>query len=137
VRLLARREHSRRELQTKLSLRGLAPEDSESALDVLEAKGFLSDARFCEAYVHSRRNRGFGPARIAGELKAKGVAAELIDSSVDERNSSWLEQAKAIHLKRFRDTDVIDGHDYARRMRFLMQRGFSAEMVRCVLKFDE
>ena len=124
-------------MQTKLSLRGLDPKDSEAALDVLESRGLLSDARFCEAYVQSRRTRGFGPLRIAAELKAKGVVAELIDSSVDERHPSWLEHARAIHHKRYRDADVRDGQDYARRMRFLLQRGFSAELVRRVLKFDD
>lgn len=133
VRLLARREHSRREIQAKLSQRGVDAEEAAPVLDRLEAAGLLSDARYCEAYVNSRRDRGYGPVRIVAELRAKGVAADLIESLVDERHPSWQEVAHAVYHKRYK-TGIADNQDYARRLRFLVQRGFPADLARRVTK---
>ena len=46
--LLARREHSRAELERKLADHVAEGEDVASILDELAAKGWLSDARYAE-----------------------------------------------------------------------------------------
>ena len=58
--LLARREHGRVELARKLRRRGASAELIEAALDRLCEEGLLSDARFLEAFVHSRARAGGG-----------------------------------------------------------------------------
>ena len=49
--LLARREHSRRELISKLKVRGFEGEEVEAYLDRLAEKGLQSDHKFAESYI--------------------------------------------------------------------------------------
>ena len=54
LKLLALREHSRKELENKLRQKGCSADDIIIALDRLEEENFLSDRRFCESYIRSR-----------------------------------------------------------------------------------
>ncbi len=71
--LLARREHTRKELARKLSKKFRAvPEIVEEELDKLKAEGLQSDARLAEVFIRSRVSRGQGPVKIKMELRARG-----------------------------------------------------------------
>jgi len=88
VRLLARREHSRRELARKLAERDFPEAEREAALDRLEREGLQSDERFAEereraaAALHKR----FGESPPASKkdwarrmrfLEGRGFSPEL------------------------------------------------------------
>jgi regulatory protein len=60
--LLARREHSARELKNKLARRGFDADENAVALERLQSKDFQSNARFGEMLVRSRIESGYGPA---------------------------------------------------------------------------
>ena len=68
LRYLARREHSRLELEKKLASHARTSQELSSTLDALEQDGFLSATRMTEQIVHMRKNR-FGSLRIAHELR--------------------------------------------------------------------
>ena len=70
LKALARREHSRQELQAKLRPFAEDPEELKSLLDDLEKRGWLSEARFVEQLTTVRRRR-FGAARILHELRER------------------------------------------------------------------
>ena len=99
--LLARREHSRRELERKLAARGFPPEVVTNALDGLEGSGALAEARFTESFVRARVTKGQGPARIRAELVQRGVAATEIERALREADVDWLETIRAVRRKRF------------------------------------
>ena len=52
--LLARREHSRLELERKLLKRSYSRDTTNEVLDVLEVEGLLEEARFIESFVRTR-----------------------------------------------------------------------------------
>lgn len=128
LRLLARREHSRAELARKLAAHAESPAAVDLLLDALSLKGQLSDERFAEARTH-RLARKFGPARIRQDLKARGIAADVIakTSFGDE-----LERARDILGRKFK-ASAATREDYARRARFLQGRGFSHDTIRRAL----
>ena len=96
--LLARREHSGKELRQKLGRR-FAETLVDQAAVALQQNGLLSDERFAEALIHSRKAKGYGPRYIAQELSQKGVSKELTQELLDERNSDWVHQALSlIHI---------------------------------------
>ena len=100
LRLLADREHSRAELRRKLSRRTDDRALLEQVLDQLEEQDALSDRRFVEGYLDSRRRRGFGPRRVRQELQEKGAARELIQEWLDESDPAWDEAlAEAVRKK--------------------------------------
>ena len=134
LKVLARREHARRELARKLSGRGFEHTAVEKLLDQLESEGLLSDNRFAASYVSSRRQRGFGPLRIQLELRQRGVDEDLIRSHTDNSESEWLDLGKRQCNKRFGHKKVRDAQEFARRARFLQGRGFSDPMIIDILK---
>lgn len=122
--LLARREHSYTELLRKLLQRG-APEDlAEIELERLQSEGLLCDARFCEAYVYSRSQRGFGPVRLREELRQRGVADTLIDTVLYDETWDWQTLAQKVFVKRFPEGQAKELKERVRQQRFMQYRGF-------------
>ena len=130
VALLARREHSRLELQQKLQHR-FAQSDVTTVLDELAAAGLQSDNRFCEVCVRSKAAKG--PHLIRQWLYARGVSTDLIDAALNQSSCNWLELAQHSYNKKFGHKPVADNRDKTARMRFLLGRGFDAALVRQVV----
>lgn len=124
--LLARREHSYAEMLRKLRQRGASVDLAEIELDRLQEEGLLSDARFCEAYVHARSQRGYGPVRLREELRQRGVADLLIDQQLHSAERDWAALARTAFAKRFPEGPAADMKERARQQRFMQYRGFSA-----------
>jgi regulatory protein len=133
VRLLARREHSTLEIRNKLRQRDLDIDEIEQAIAELEQGGWLSDERFAEAYIRMRRQKGYGPIRIAMELNERGVSQALIEALLDADSDNWLQSVKQQYLKKYGGKPVRDYSDKAKRMRFLQYRGFATEMIHQVV----
>ncbi len=133
--LLARREHSRQELERKL-ISKLAPDAGQlgAVLDRLEQDGLLSDSRYAEAFCNARMRVGKGPVRIRVELRERGVAEDLVESVLRELNVDWVMRAREVLQKRFGSGLSPDQRATAQRMRFLQYRGFTSEQIRAALK---
>jgi regulatory protein len=134
--LLARREHSRRELTRKLGTRGFPDDAIASALDGLERSGALAEARFTETFVRSRIAKGQGPARIRAELAQRGVADDEVDGALREAQVDWLATVRAVRKKRFGSELPRDFRERARQARFLEYRGFGSAEIRAALELD-
>lgn len=132
LKYLSTREHSRVELARKLAAHAEDPETIEPLLDELQARGFLSDARFVESVLHRRASR-LGAARVKQELQLKGIAADQVRAAVQSLQATELERAHTIWRRRF-GQPAADAREHARQVRFLMARGFASEVVRKVLK---
>jgi regulatory protein len=132
LRHLSAREHSRVELARKLAPHTEDPDELERVLDELEARGFLSDARFVESVVHRRASR-LGAARVKQELLAKGIAGEQVRAAVLQLQASEFDRAVAVWRQRF-GAPATDAREHARQVRFLLARGFAADVVRRVVK---
>lgn len=132
LRLLARREHSVRELRDKLAARGVANDIIDALLAALTGSGLLSDRRFAEIYVRGRFERGYGPQRIRAELRERGIGGNLADEMLEAWAGSWLESVREQRDKRFGTELPRDFVARARQMRFLEQRGFTGEQIRAV-----
>ena len=70
---LARREHTSKEIFSKLKNRVESVELLKAEIDKLEEEGLIDNKRFAEQYIYSRSLRGYGPLRIKQELKQRGV----------------------------------------------------------------
>ncbi len=100
-------------------------------LDDFKARGWLSDARFTEQLVHARQAK-FGSARVANELRQKGVADELIASAVADIKMNELDNAREVWLKKFK-TCPTSREEWAKQARFLQSRGFGFDVIKKVL----
>ena len=132
--LLARREHSRLELERKLSARGFAAELITPALDRLEHEGLLAATRFTESFIRTRVAKGQGPHRIRAELAARGVAATEAEELLAAAEVDWGALAGDVRRKRFGPERPADFKDRARQVRFLEYRGFDRAAIEAALE---
>ena len=132
LRLLARREHSRRELLDKLALRGFERSEVEPVIDGMAEQNWQNDERFAECYVRQRIANGYGPMRIAYELQQRGITGVDINSQAEEQVGGWQNLALDVYLGKYDDEKSLSQSEWLKRSRFLQQRGFSGETIKRV-----
>ena len=127
--LLARREHAADELLAKLVRKGIDADAAADAVAELADEGLQSDERYAESVVAARVAQGKGPLHILHGLKQCGVSSALAEQALAEAGVDWFERALRVRRKRFGDGAVADAKEHGRQMRFLLQRGFTAEQA--------
>lgn len=132
LRLLSQREHSRAELERKLAPHEEVPGELAKALDDLQARDFINDGRAVDSVVN-RRSGKLGSARIQQELAQKGLSGKAVAEVLEVLKETELARAQAVWRKKF-DAPPQDPQERAKQMRFLLTRGFNAEVVRRVVK---
>ena len=130
LRYLSMREHSRIELQRKLSGYAQEGDDVEAVLAWLEANNFLSQERFAESLVRRRAAR-FGNSRILMELQSHGIRGEALDELKEDLAEEDSRATEA--LARKYATPPQDALERAKYIRFLQQRGFSSRAIKAAL----
>ncbi len=134
LKLLAQREHSRSELESKLARHVEEGDDLAAILDDLESKDFINSERVAASVVHRRASR-MGTQRVVQELRSKGLDDALIKSTAAELQSTELERALQVWKSKFGSREpATTPQEKAKQMRFLAARGFSGDVVRKVLK---
>ncbi len=128
--LLARREHTRKELISKLQAKEIEADIAEQVVDRLTSQDLQSDERFTEAFVNMRRKKGQGPIRILNELQERGVSAILQEEYVDTHDPIWREMITQVREKKFGRQLPKDYQLRAKQARFLQYRGFTNEQIR-------
>ena len=132
---LSRREHSRYELYKKLSTHNFDRELINQELDILIKDNLLSDERFVEAFIFSRKKNGKGPLKISAELQQRGADESLINRYIEEiENSEWLESAEQVVEKKLGNAKQLDYDNQLKMMKFLNSRGFTIDQVKLTIK---
>jgi regulatory protein len=133
---LTRREYSAEELRRKLLS---YDEDNSDELEALLAefkqRGWISDARYADQMVHARRSK-YGSLKLAHELRANGVADELVSKAVTEMQTSELDTARKLWQKKF-GVPPQGREDWAKQARFLQGRGFGLDVIKRVISNKE
>lgn len=132
---LAKREYSYAELRQKLKAYADDNDDIPALLDDFKSRGWLSDARFTEQIVHARQAK-FGSAKIAHELREKGVADHLIADAIEQVKDNELDNATEVWRKKFK-AGPKSREEWAKQARFLQSRGFGFDMIKKVLNAAE
>jgi regulatory protein len=134
--LLARREHSSRELKGKLLARGHDKGEADAAIGQLKDQRYQSDERFAASLARQRSGQGYGPRRIEAELKSHGLGDAAIRAVLAELDLDWTALAAA-QLRRRHGADApADADERARRAAFLLRRGFDPATVRAVTRAE-
>lgn len=125
--LLARREHSLRELRDKLLRRFPDELVIQQQLARLAAEQLQSDARFAQSYIHHRSTKGYGPVRVKGELRERGVQEADIQAAMAAQDIDWCALAADVLRKKFGNSPAIELKEQAKRAQFMQYRGFTTE----------
>jgi regulatory protein len=132
---LGKREYSTTELAQKLKAYADETDDIPALIADFKSRGWLSDARFAEQLVNARKTK-FGSAKVANELREKGVADDLIAEAVTEIKENELENATEVWRKKFKQP-ASNRNEWAKQARFLQSRGFGFDTIKKVLSTTE
>jgi regulatory protein len=124
-------------LRRKLERRGYTLEAAAEAVRRCASSGYVDDAAMAVSVAARHRRAGHGRARVAADLKAKGVAAELITEALDGQNDTEEAAAIAVARQLWERTATSGTRDQRARMRVagaLQRRGFSASLIVRVLR---
>jgi regulatory protein len=133
-RILARRDHTFRELQAKLRRRGFSGDAIAHAISRCRRLGYLDDAKIALMLAGRLSERGYGPLRIRQALAQKGLDEKLIENALrrhDDEDSQirrarqWLEKRRSRLL---RQSDPYKRRQMAYRL--LAGRGFCSGAIR-------
>jgi len=132
---LSKRDYCRVELRRKILAHSefleISKADLELVLDGLEEKDWLSDNRFSEQFVLSKK-RKFGARKIAHELKLRGVDESIISRVLKDIKSDEFLLAKKIWEKKFNQIPItID--EKAKQIRFMQSRGIEVVIIHQIL----
>jgi regulatory protein len=134
---LTSRAQSRSELAKALTAKHVPDEVAADVLDRFEKVGLVNDQAFADAWVESRRaSRGLAGRALAHELRGKGVADDVVRSSVD-RIAPDDERAAARLLvdRKLRSMGRLDHAAKVRRLTGLLARkGYSGSVARSVVQ---
>ena len=132
---LGKREYTRKELHEKItpfseSLE-LTRQQVNQILTELENKDWLSDRRFADQFVFSKK-RKFGLKKMGYELKMHGVNEIIIHNALNEIKSEEYNLAKNIWEKKFRKLPE-NPEERLKQMRFLQSRGINSALIHQIL----
>lgn len=132
VRWLAQRPHSVGETETYLRRKGHPAEVIAEVIARLQDKHYLDDAAFAEFWRDSReRFRPRGTRALRYELQQKGVARDVIDSTLsdlDESESAWAAIEPKLRTWHHLERDMF----YKKALGFLSRRGFTYEVAQAI-----
>ena len=128
--MLARREHSQRELRARLEQGGYDEAEAAEAIRRLGERNYQDDERFGEMLMRARIAHGYGPARIRAELRSHGLNQAAIDALIASAETDWNELAQAQLRKKYGGKPATDHAERSKRAQFLLRRGFAAATVR-------
>jgi len=136
ISLLARREHSARELKSKLELRGLDAGETDQALRQLQSKDFQSDDRFGEMLVRSRLEGGYGARWIIAELRQHGIAEGRARELIEAADPDWPELVRRQLRRRYGARKPADFAERNKRAAFLLRRGYDTATVTMITRAE-
>ncbi len=133
-RLLALRPHSEKELEKKLREKGFPAVVIKETLEKLHDLKYLNDASFANQWARNLVvNKLWGNKKIFASLRGKGLAAELINVSIEQaREEVSEENAIEILIKKKAAEKKLATFDVKEKQRIfqsLMGRGFPPGLI--------
>ena len=125
--LLSRREHSTRELKSKLARKGVGAQEADAVLDDLKRADYQSDDRFAAVLIRRRAALGYGPRHIEAELRSHGIQPATCTADFDAQD--WTAIATALARKRY-GARLSDRTIRMKAVQFLSRRGFSGREIK-------
>ncbi len=138
LRLLTKRDHSAKEMKTKLKrYYEFSDEDFTSALAYVKELGYLPDeAKMAQSLINKWRREGRGKNYVSMKLKTRGIEIGTLDSVVLKDDENEIASARYFLEKKLRGQDLkeLDFKEKQKLMRQMTSRGFSVSVVRDLIK---
>ncbi|MDZ7715907.1 MAG: RecX family transcriptional regulator [Balneolaceae bacterium] len=134
MKLLARRDHARRELYNKAIKKDYPKETITSVIDELEEMGYIDEKAFAQKYAADKSHLNqWGPTKIRAHLYKKGIKESYIDEGIRKtfEDIDLREMFFNLVLKRKRRF-LREEDSYKRKKKvfnYLNQKGFKSNSI--------
>ena len=136
-RYLARGPRSRFEVERRLRQKNFPDPVIHQVLRQLEEFRYLDDRALALQWARDRlTRRHWGPSRLRMELERKGIAREWTEEAIRELFEERDESTHAAELvaQRLKGRGLRDSKEYRRLFAYLFRRGYSPDVIQCVLR---
>ena len=126
LKILERRDVSRKMLLDKLTEKGISNTDAEEVADWLCGLGVVNDERYAGLVVRHYAAKGYGRRRICDELYRRGIDRELWDAALDElpETDDAVDRLLSVRLRGAGSSEALQ-----RAQSYLLRRGYSWDEV--------
>ena len=132
LRLLDKRDYSRKMLLDKLTEKGAEESDALEVVDWLCEIGAVDDVRYAGLVVRHYAQKGYGARRIRDELYRRGIGKELWEEALSSLSETDETVFRILSVK-LRGTDGAP-EDLRRAENALLRRGYSREEIRAAIE---
>ena len=138
LRLLEFKRRSEKELRTKLRLAGAADEDIDEIIAFCRRYKFVDDEEFARLRTADLKNlKKYGKRRIERELYSQGIAADIVQSVLEETDFGGEEDA-LFPLVRKKLGGDFEKKSADRCIRYFLYRGYEfGDIKRCIERAKE
>ena len=138
-RFLSYRSRSVLEVKRKLQEKEFSPHTITATLSRLMELGYLNDQEYAVTVARSSiENKQWGPIRIHDALLKKGIAKDIIDTTLEEltKNYDLIRVARLAFDSKFSLTPEQLAEEKTRRkvMGYLKRKGFSWNTILAVIR---
>lgn len=134
--LLSRRDHSVKELKTKL-LRTVDELNAERAIDKMLDLGYLDDERYAVVLVkHLLENKKMSKNFIKQEMFKRGLSSEIINNTLEDFEIDNSSSAAELIFRKYKNKLNIEGGK-DKVIAALMRKGFSYSDIRTAFDMIE
>ena len=137
--LLSRRDHSVKELRTKL-LRTVDEKNAERAIERMLELGYLDDRKYAEKLLeHLINNKNMSLSFIKQEMYKRGVPSEIISELLEDAEIDGVSSIKELIIKKYRNKLNAEGGQ-EKVIASLMRKGFSFSDIKTAfeeLEYEE
>lgn len=136
--ICSRREYCSADIAEKLKRKGLSAADAAKILQSLRNGKYLDDSRYAAAFARDKSSlAGWGPTKIAFQLRRKGISDEIVKEALGEIDSSKA-AARLDEVLGWKWKDLRREVDIQKKrikaLRFALGRGYSYEEALAVIK---
>ena len=126
LKILERRDVSRKMLLDKLTEKGISNTDAEEVADWLCGLGVVNDERYAGLVVRHYAAKGYGKRRICDELYRRGIDREFWDGALAElpETDNAVDRLLSVRLR-----GAVSPEALQRAQSYLLRRGYSWDEV--------
>jgi regulatory protein len=137
LRVLRGAGQSSASLRRKLERRGYSEAAAAEAVRRCATSGYVDDAALAASVAARHRRAGHGRARVAADLRSRGVADDLIDDAVADLTATEEAAALVAAHQLWDRAGAPETRDQRTRMRVagaLQRRGFASSLIVRVMR---
>ena len=126
LKILERRDVSRKMLLDKLTEKGISNTDAEEVADWLCGLGVVNDERYAGLVVRHYAAKGYGRRRIRDELYRRGIDRKFWDGALAElpETDDAVDRLLSVRLR-----GAVSPEALQRAQSYLLRRGYSWDEV--------